>query len=145
MTDADMILFLYYQVAAKLIIKSAVTPNMWVKNPKDPYGPAVTKEIAILMQLDHPNVVKYLGHFQDEKYIILVTEMHGTEWSLSNPALSRWRNPGLKQPKNMMEHIERFKRVTKRITCKIFGLRAAEQSAPCDLFECIGKSSNACC
>jgi serine/threonine protein kinase len=57
----------------------------------------VPLEIYILSRLSHPNIVQYLEHFEERDYILLVTELHGTEWNVANPLLNPIRNPGLRQ------------------------------------------------
>lgn len=86
-------------------------------------------EIKLLAYFHHPNIIRYIDHFIEEKYVILVTELHGTEWSPRNPILNSIRNPGLKKLTNDSDHHSKnFKGIPKRTSC--------------DLFECIGNSRN---
>ena len=34
----------------------------------------IMREVAILSNLDHPNIVKYFETYEDKKYLYLVTE-----------------------------------------------------------------------
>lgn len=97
----------------------------WVFMPG--YAEKVPFEIKLLADFNHPNIIKYIEHFIEEKYVILVTELHGTEWCPQNPLLNSIRNPGLKkQSQTADQHSKVFKGIPKRTSC--------------DLFECIGIS-----
>jgi serine/threonine protein kinase len=85
-------------------------------------------EIMLLAHLNHPNIIRYIDHFIEEKYVILITELHGTEWNPRNPILNSIRNPGLKKISASSEHESKvFKGIPKKTSC--------------DLFECIGKKN----
>jgi hypothetical protein len=113
------------KVAVKFITKRKVVMDNWVfmrgVEEKVPF------EIQLLAYFNHPNIIRYIEHFVDEKYVILITELHGTEWTPLNPVLNSIRNPGLKKLSGNTEHESKvFKGIPKRTSC--------------DLFECIGKS-----
>ena len=75
------------------------------------------------MQLDHPNIIQFIEYVIEDKFVLLITELHGTSWDASNLLLDPTSNPGLK-----------FKYREKTI-------KAEDQTIPnrtsCDLFECI--------
>ncbi|KAJ3124300.1 hypothetical protein HK098_001212 [Nowakowskiella sp. JEL0407] len=111
-------------VAIKFMIRDKVPRHVWVE---DPVLGLVPSEITILRDLNHPNVIKYVEHVMPSKengrYIILITELHGTEWDVSsNPALSPQKHLGLRTS-NRSKHEQPKEGVKRR--------------APCDLFECI--------
>ena len=82
-------------------------------------------EIKLLAYFHHANIIGYLNHFIDEKYVILVTELHGTEWSARNPLLNSIKNPGLKKlSSDADQDSKKVKGILRRTSC--------------DLFECIG-------
>lgn len=83
--------------AVKFILKSKVSPTSWIVDDDD----VVPFEVYLLKRLDHPNIVKFLDYFEDTKYIYLVTELHGTQWSLLNPKLNPHQNPGLRNHERM--------------------------------------------
>ena len=54
-----------HQVAIKVLDKQKLKDNI----------DCIMEEVAILNQLDHPNIVKYYETYNDHKYIYLVMEM----------------------------------------------------------------------
>jgi hypothetical protein len=105
------------EVAVKFIIRSKIPAYNWkvLEN-----GDKVPQEIAVLSTLEHPNIVKYLGYVLEKDFVLLITELHGTSWDPSNPALDKHKNPGLKF---------QYKPVPQQP-----GIRSRTS---CDLFECI--------
>jgi hypothetical protein len=110
-------------------------------------------EIEVLKSLDHPCIIKYIDHIEEERYIILITELHGTEWDASNPELSAEKNPGLRVPENAKDRKE-AKADAAGVSAPKLVAPAAEQKSQstlvvteksvkrrtsCDLFECIGE------
>ncbi|KAI8847414.1 kinase-like domain-containing protein [Chytridium lagenaria] len=83
----------------------------------DPHHSRVPLEVHFLKSLTHPAI--------EEKYVLLVTELHGTQWDPANPELCVERNPGLRAPKRDVEVKNEAKTLKKRTSC--------------DLFECIDK------
>jgi serine/threonine protein kinase len=121
------------EVAVKFIIKSKIPKELWNQDKSLPV------EIQILRGLNHPNIIKYIEHIIEDKYILLITELHGTEWSVNNPKLSPLKNPGLRNtprgkaapnPESKMECSPLF-RLTEEQE------RAIKRRTSCDLFECI--------
>ncbi|KAJ3092780.1 hypothetical protein HK102_003043, partial [Quaeritorhiza haematococci] len=76
------------EVAVKFIVKRKVPKDLWVED--------LPMEIHLLKMMRHPNIITYLDHFDEEYYILLVTEMHGTCWTPTNPVLNPTKNPGLR-------------------------------------------------
>lgn len=121
------------EVAVKFIIKSKIPKDLWNREKSLPV------EIAILKSLSHPNIIRYIEHIVEDKYILLITELHGTEWSVHNPKLNPLKNPGLRHtprgkaaptPDSKMECSPLF-RLTEEQE------KAIKRRTSCDLFECI--------
>ncbi|KAF9896842.1 hypothetical protein BX616_006656 [Lobosporangium transversale] len=74
------------EVAVKFIFLDKVPAHGWAKDPE--LG-VVPMEIYALRNVSHPNIIGYLGSYQDSKYFYLVMELHGTPWSASNPLLNK--------------------------------------------------------
>jgi serine/threonine protein kinase len=111
------------EVAIKFISKSKIPDDSWIE---DPHIGRVPQEIAILNSISHPNIINFVEYINEENYILLITELHGTEWDASNPLLNPIKNPGLrltKQQKPNEFKTEQEKVIRKRTSC--------------DLFECI--------
>ncbi|XP_069831419.1 PAS domain-containing serine/threonine-protein kinase [Dendropsophus ebraccatus] len=62
------------EVVVKFIRKDRVLDDCWVQDPE--LG-RVTQEIAILSRIQHPNIIKVLGVFENDKFFQLVMELHG--------------------------------------------------------------------
>ncbi|KAI9339979.1 kinase-like domain-containing protein [Obelidium mucronatum] len=68
------------EVAVKFITRDKIPRDLWVKDPSNT-NEKIPVEIAILQQISHPNIIKYIAHVvEPTKYILLITELHGTEW-----------------------------------------------------------------
>ncbi|PPQ67279.1 hypothetical protein CVT25_005863 [Psilocybe cyanescens] len=65
------------EVAVKFIIKDKVPEYAWTK---DPISGKVPTEVMILTRINHPNIVKCLAVFEDDRYYYLVQELHGSPW-----------------------------------------------------------------
>ena len=46
------------------------------KRGQQPEQQQMPVEIYLLKNLDHPNIIKYLDSYSDDKYFYLVTELH---------------------------------------------------------------------
>jgi serine/threonine protein kinase len=93
-------------------------------------------EIEILRKVSHPNIIQYIDHIFEKDYILLITELHGTEWDPSNPELSESRNPGIKKEKKAVVNQEG------KECSPLFRLTEEQEKqirrrTACDLFECI--------
>ncbi|XP_071607745.1 PAS domain-containing serine/threonine-protein kinase [Heliangelus exortis] len=64
----------HQEAVTKFIWKEKVLEDCWVD---DPDLGRVTQEIAILLKLQHPNIIKVLDVFQNEYFFQLVMEKHG--------------------------------------------------------------------
>ncbi|XP_054839788.1 PAS domain-containing serine/threonine-protein kinase [Eublepharis macularius] len=62
------------EVVVKFIWKDKVLDNCWVDDPE--LG-RVTQEIAILVKLQHPSIIKVLDVFENRQFFQLVMEKHG--------------------------------------------------------------------
>ncbi|XP_053565877.1 PAS domain-containing serine/threonine-protein kinase [Bombina bombina] len=62
------------EVVVKFISKDRVLDDFWVQDPE--LG-RVTQEISILSRLEHPNIIKVLGIFENDTFFQLVMELHG--------------------------------------------------------------------
>ncbi|KAJ3008916.1 UNVERIFIED_CONTAM: hypothetical protein HDU68_002899 [Siphonaria sp. JEL0065] len=68
------------EVAVKFIARDKIPRELWVKDPSNPKE-RIPIEITILQEINHPNIIKYIGHVvEPTKYILLITELHGSEW-----------------------------------------------------------------
>ncbi|KAG8580673.1 hypothetical protein GDO81_007384 [Engystomops pustulosus] len=62
------------EAVVKFIRKDRVLDDCWVQDSE--LG-RVTQEIAILSRLQHPNIIRVLGIFENDKFFQLVMELHG--------------------------------------------------------------------
>ncbi|ORX84169.1 kinase-like protein [Anaeromyces robustus] len=111
------------EVAIKFISKSKIPDDSWVD---DPHIGRVPQEIAILNSINHPNIINFVEYINEDDYILLITELHGTEWDSSNPLLNPIKNPGLRLAKHQKP--DEFKTDQEKVIRK---------RTSCDLFECI--------
>ncbi|XP_064522935.1 PAS domain-containing serine/threonine-protein kinase isoform X2 [Pseudopipra pipra] len=65
----------HQEVVVKFIWKERVLEDCWVDDPE--LG-RVTQEIAILLKLQHPSIIKVLDVFENECFFQLVMEKHGS-------------------------------------------------------------------
>ncbi|NWV34545.1 PASK kinase, partial [Grantiella picta] len=65
----------HQEVVVKFIWKERVLEDCWVD---DPDLGRVTQEIAILLKLEHPSIIKVLNVFENESFFQLVMEKHGS-------------------------------------------------------------------
>ncbi|KAI8915912.1 kinase-like domain-containing protein [Gorgonomyces haynaldii] len=107
------------EVAVKFIVKSKISKDVWQSSST---GERLPSEIVTLMELDHPNIIRYVEHIVDKDYILLITELHGSSWDLSNPEINPRKNPGLKFNQRKQQSNKRD---------------AIRKRTSCDLFECI--------
>ncbi|KAJ3121798.1 hypothetical protein HK098_003401 [Nowakowskiella sp. JEL0407] len=91
----------------------------------------IPKEIVALYKLDHPGIIKYVDHILpdsfDDKFVIFLTEFHGTSWVPSNMK-SQARNPGLKmRPPVVLDAVSLKNR---RIVCDLDACIDAQKRIP---------------
>ncbi|NXL34120.1 PASK kinase, partial [Glaucidium brasilianum] len=65
----------HQEVVVKFIWKERVLEDCWVD---DPDLGRVTQEIAVLLKLQHPSIIKVLDVFENEHFLQLVMEKHGS-------------------------------------------------------------------
>ncbi|KAJ7462304.1 kinase-like protein [Mycena galericulata] len=72
------------EVAVKFILKEKVPDHSWME---DQIFRRLPTEIMLLRVIDHENIVKCLGLYEDPLYYYLVQELHGTPWhkAIRNP------------------------------------------------------------
>ncbi len=116
------------QAAVKFIIKERVPASAWVfdENGWVPY------EAHLLHNMRHPNIIQFLDVYHDEKYVIMVTELHGCEWRTNNPLLNPVLNPGLREHRG-----ESFTLPDKPMSAMTDDELLQRRRTACDLFECI--------
>ena len=117
----------------KFISRCKIPDTAWVVLNQDTLE-RVPLEIKLLIDCAHFNIITHLDHFINEKYVILVTELHGTEWSGSNPLLNHLNNPGLKFRKPTLAKDDS---ATTLQPCSTSDKNIPRRTS-CDLFECIG-------
>ena len=61
---------------------------MWVRDPEVGHVPY---EYFVLRQLDHPAILRVFDHYEDGRYFVIVSELHGTSWCSDNPILQDLR------------------------------------------------------
>ncbi|RKP02726.1 hypothetical protein CXG81DRAFT_1970, partial [Caulochytrium protostelioides] len=64
--------------ATKFLFKERILVSSWVR---DRVLGTVPRELSILRRLKHPNIIEFLDCYEDEWYIYLVMENHGSHWS----------------------------------------------------------------
>ena len=99
------------------------------------YFGTIPKEVYTLLQVTNPNIIKFVDYFDEEEYYVIITELHGTYWTLDNPLLSPQSHIGLRtKPKatsSTGEHSSVLQSLSEEEK-KIF-----KKLPPCDLFECL--------
>ncbi|KAJ6593898.1 kinase-like domain-containing protein [Mycena capillaripes] len=65
------------EVAVKFILKEKVPDHSWME---DKIFRRLPTEVMLLRVIDHENIVKCLGLYEDPMYYYLVQELHGTPW-----------------------------------------------------------------
>ncbi|KAH8555986.1 kinase-like domain-containing protein [Umbelopsis sp. PMI_123] len=72
------------EVAVKFIFRDKVPTHAWASDKELGMTPM---EIYVLKNVRHPSIIAFLDAFQDSKFFYLVMELHGTQWSATNPLL----------------------------------------------------------
>lgn len=85
------------EVAVKFILKDKVPEHSWME---DEIFYRLPVEVVLLRIMDHENIVKCLGLYEDPVYYYLVQELHGTPWHQSirnhpSPPISTCSLPSL--------------------------------------------------
>ena len=124
------------EAAVKFILREKVSEDNWVLD--DEIGQWIPFECHFLKQVRHPSIIRFLDLYMDAKYIYLVTELHGTQWSPNNPELSPDKNPGVKAPVKGMDIGEMGRVLSKEELAKMSDEELTQRRrVACDLFECI--------
>ncbi|KAJ3189084.1 hypothetical protein HK101_008939 [Irineochytrium annulatum] len=66
------------EVAVKFIQREKVPATAWAR---DEVLGVVPLEVYLLRRINHANIIRYLDYFPDAVHVILVTELHGGNWS----------------------------------------------------------------
>lgn len=125
------------EIAVKFIIKDKIPKELWMISEE--HG-AIPMEIKILSELRHPGIISYIDHFVEDDYIVLVSELHGTEWHSDNPRLNPKKNPNLRASDGKKDGVSDFAESSPlfRLTPEQQKELANRRRTSCDLFECIG-------
>ena len=125
------------EVAVKFILRSKLSRDNWVRLEKgENSSEMVPFEVYVLNTVKHENIITYIEHIIDDLYVILITELHGTEWGPDNPKLNPLDNPGVKlhslhQELNLKDLSTALDHSKPSISRKVI------KRTSCDLFECI--------
>lgn len=114
-------------MAVKFILKEKVPNANWAFDAE--LG-MVPMEVHLMKNLIHPNIIQYLDYFDDARFAYLITEMHGTSWTWPNPRINNEKNPGLRQPGQLLQ-------LSNHGSKEGLGVPGVTRRPPCDLFECI--------
>lgn len=126
------------KVAVKFIYKLNINANNWTFDSELGLIPT---EVFYLKTLNHRGIVQFLDYFEEDRYVYLVTELHGINWGEMgrNSGLNDKSNPGLK-----MKMIEKTKMANESINTTMNTKNNTtsdddpqNNTSPCDLFECI--------
>lgn len=117
----------HHEVAVKFILKDKVPAGNWIFNGELGLVPL---EVHLMKQIIHPNIIQYLDYFGDDRFLYLITELHGTSWTWPNPRIDPTRNPGLRPPGQLLQ-------LSHSTSKETVGVTGVTRRSPCDLFECI--------
>lgn len=126
--------------AVKFIFRHKVPDHAWVRDPC--LGP-VPMEIYVLRHVRHPNVVNYVDFFQDEQFLYLVMELHGTQWTTQAAAGSASSSTdGLPRSPETSQESDLSSSPPGTPTDEYPPTRLYVRRTSCDLFECIERYHN---
>ena len=127
------------EVAIKFTYKEKIPTFSWIKDPS--IGP-VPKEYYVLRRLRHTNIIQIIEHYENDRYFILVTELHGTPWTQTNPILaSKVLHPTLRRNGVREDGGSKANEASLLSSLSEEGRKQVKQRTSCDLFECIGMLS----
>ncbi|KAJ1340513.1 hypothetical protein BSLG_004898 [Batrachochytrium salamandrivorans] len=118
------------EVATKFILKSRVAANGWVR---DPLLGVIPMEVYFLRHCCHANIISFVAMYSDHKFIYLVTELHGSQWSATKDHVQA--HSVLAQPRDALMPLIPPSSLQRSNTCPFPAKLARRQSM--DLFECI--------
>ncbi|KAJ3391205.1 hypothetical protein HDU92_009160 [Lobulomyces angularis] len=121
------------EVAVKFIVKKKIPKELMNKHTNLPI------EIQILSKLNHPGIIKFVEYIDELDYILLITEMHGTEWELANKKLNPLNNVGLRTEVRAKAVTSPEAKAECSPLCRLTEAqeKAIRRRTSCDLFECI--------
>ncbi|KAI8810159.1 kinase-like domain-containing protein, partial [Cladochytrium replicatum] len=77
------------EVAVKFILKNRVDDNSWIEDRDLGFVPM---EVHVLKAIKHENVIRFLDFYEDEVFVYLVMELHGTGWTNVSAAQSQFNH-----------------------------------------------------
>jgi PAS domain-containing serine/threonine kinase len=95
----------------------------------------ISKEAYHLMRMDNPNIIQFIDYFNEEEYFVIITEFHGTFWTLDNPKLTPDVHTGLLAKERQANECSPYASVFSQLDQKELALY--NKLPPCDLFECL--------
>ncbi|ORZ20568.1 kinase-like domain-containing protein [Absidia repens] len=132
------------EVAVKFIFREKVPYHAWVRTDQG----VLPMEIYVLKNVNHPNIIRYLDDYQDDRFCYLVMELHGTEWGPSaitgapedrpSPARSPALSQTLSEDSWASSLEDDYLLSSSPQQQQSFGRRRTS----CDLFECIERHHN---
>ncbi|ORX57843.1 kinase-like protein [Piromyces finnis] len=87
--------------AVKFIFKSKIPKSGWVYDEKEG---SIPMECFIMKKVNHPNIVKYIDSYSDEKLFYIVMELHGNTWAIDEDNI--YNNNGQVEYQNAMDLFE---------------------------------------
>ncbi|KAJ3197605.1 hypothetical protein HDU67_003695, partial [Dinochytrium kinnereticum] len=115
------------EVAVKFILKEKVPRTNWVR---DEVLGVVPMEVFVLRRIRHENIIRYVDYFDDPAYCLLVTELHGGNWSGASTTTSS-AVPSLSQTSISSNA------PPTPVSPALMTPPALQRRNSCDLFECI--------
>eukprot|EP00834_Sanchytrium_tribonematis_P001075 NODE_23_length_42016_cov_0.755803.p13 type:complete len:385 gc:universal NODE_23_length_42016_cov_0.755803:27082-28236(+) len=123
------------EVAIKFVFRHKVNTKNWVHDKNLGF---VSNEIHFLSKLHHPNIIKYIEHFETQDYIIIITEMFGCEWK---PGSKHFQPNGINEGIKLVDDKNIFKPGSSdEHTLTSLDWNSKSKLKPrvsCDLFECV--------
>ncbi|KAJ3179282.1 hypothetical protein HK101_010053, partial [Irineochytrium annulatum] len=134
------------EVAVKFILREKVPATAWAR---DEVLGVVPLEVYMLRRINHVNIIRYLDYFPDTLYVILVTELHGGNWSTANATTTSSTSPAVAPAANyppppqtltstsIMSTSSDQTCVNSPTSSSTFTHPQLARRNSCDLFECI--------
>ncbi|KAJ1567777.1 hypothetical protein HK405_004788 [Cladochytrium tenue] len=76
------------EVAAKFIARRRVPAGSWVEDDQVLGGSRLPVEVHVLRRVRHAGVISFVDCFEDDEYVVLLTELHGEKWGPVRPGRS---------------------------------------------------------
>ncbi|KAI9314253.1 kinase-like domain-containing protein [Dichotomocladium elegans] len=115
--------------AVKFIYRNKIPASAWVV---DRYQRRMPIEVFVLKHARHPNIARYIDHFEDDTFYYLVMELHGSQWDASgqpSPPPSPVQSadghcvppmPKRRPSQDLFECIEQHRRLDEEVAKRIF-------------------------